>query len=395
MTYMANALAGAGVLRAYVAPFAPTPSEIADGRLAHLGPLGRAVTNQLRRRIVSEDVVRAQRYPAARAREVTMVAAARLGVPSAQIHRLVAWRNQAFQLAVTRVLQAEDRGLLIPTSAALAPLAQARRISVRTWLECPTAHHRYAARLLFEEARLQPDFAGTLQGGVVSSATERQLSLEIALADNIIVLSSFQSRTFTEEGVAPERLHVLPLGVDTELFRPATRARSETLTVGFVGQITQRKGISYLLAAFGALRPRRARLLMVGRPVGSSRPWMLEGVEHHSAVARWDLPHFYAQMDVFVLPSLIEGFPMTALEAMACGVPVIVSENTFGTDVVIDGYNGYVVPIRNVDTIVDRIRLLADDESLRLSMARNARATAERYTWDIYGRRLLELVTSS
>ncbi len=395
MTHMANALAEAGVLRAYVAPFAPTASGIAASRLATLGPIGRELTNQLRRRAVSEAVGRAQRYPAARAREVAMVAATRLGVRGGQSHRLIVWRNRAFQSAVSRVLQAEDCGLLIPASAALAPLEQARRIGVRTWLDCPTAHHRYAARLLTEEVRLQPDFAGTMQGCVVSSATDRQLNQEIAVADNIIVLSSFQSQTFTQEGVPPERLQVLPLGVDTELFRPTTRSRSKTLTIGFVGQITQRKGISYLVAAFDALRPQNARLLMVGHPGGSSRPWMREGVEHHSAVARWDLPQFYAQMDVFVLPSLIEGFPMTALEAMACGVPVIVSENTFGTDVVLDGYNGYVVPIRDVDAIVDRVRLLADDESLRLSMARNARATAERYTWDIYGRRLLELVTSS
>ena len=393
ITHMANTLAGAGFLRAYVAPFAPTSSEIAASPLAKLGPIGRGVANQLRRRTVSEEVGRAQRYPAAQVREVAMVVAARLGVPPGQLHRLIVWRNHAFQLAVARVIQAEDCGLLVPASAALAPLEQARRIAVPTWLDCPTAHHRYVARLLTEETRLHPDFAETLRGNVVSSATDRQLSREITVADNIIVLSSFQLRTFVEAGVPPERLHVLPLGVDTELFRPASRSRSETLTIGFVGQITQRKGISYLVAAFDALSPQNARLLMVGRPVGSSRPWMREGVEHHPAVARWDLPQFYAQMDVFILPSLIEGFPMTALEAMACGVPVIVSENTFGNDVVLDGYNGYVVPIRDVDAIVERVRLLADDESLRLSMSRHARATAERYTWDIYGRRLLDLVT--
>jgi glycosyltransferase involved in cell wall biosynthesis len=97
-------------------------------------------------------------------------------------------------------------------------------------------------------------------------------------------------------------------------------------------------------------------------------------------------------MDVFVLPSLVEGFPMTALEAMACGVPVIVSENTFGLDVVRDGYNGYVVPIRDVGAIVDRLRLLAGDEALRSSMSKNARATAEEYSWEAFGRRLVELV---
>ena len=226
-----------------------------------------------------------------------------------------------------------------------------------------------------------------------SPAVSRQLDAEFALADDLIVLSSFQARTFTEEGVDEGRLHVLALGVDIEMFLPAHSPRRDAFTIGFVGQVTQRKGISYLLAAFEAVRPLGARLLMVGRPVGSKRPWLRRGVEHHAAVARWELPDFYRQMDVFVLPSLIEGFPQTALEAMACGVPVIVSENTFGSDVVVDGYNGYVVPIRDVDAIVDRLRTLSSDESLRSTLAANARATAERFTWEAFGRRLLEVLS--
>jgi starch synthase len=121
--------------------------------------------------------------------------------------------------------------------------------------------------------------------------------------------------------------------------------------------------------------------------------WLRDGVEHHPAVARSTLPTFYAQMDVFVLPSLVEGFPLTALEAMACGLPVVVSENTFGSDVIRDGYNGYVVPIRDVDAIVDRLRLLAGDDELRATMGANARATAESFSWKAFNDRLVDLVT--
>jgi glycosyltransferase involved in cell wall biosynthesis len=77
---------------------------------------------------------------------------------------------------------------------------------------------------------------------------------------------------------------------------------------------------------------------------------------------------------------------------MACGVPVIVSENTFGSDIVVDGENGYVVPIRDAEAIAERVRTLADDESLRSLMALNARATAETYSWEAFGRRVVDLV---
>lgn len=394
MLHMAEALARSGVLRAYVAPFSPTAAEIATVGARVPRKIREAIRSQLRRRSVSDEVALAERYAVGSVREIAAVAALRLGVPG-QIHAaLLEWRNREFQQSVARLLLPGDDGLLITNGAAQLPLERARALEVRSWLDCPTAHHRYAWRLLREEIRLQPDFAATMQYPVSSPALTRQLDEEIALADDLIVLSNFQARTFEEEGVDGSRLNVLPLGVDVELFRPARRTRQETFTIGFVGQVTQRKGISYLLAAFEAVRASGTRLLMVGRPVGSRRPWFREGVEHHPAVARWELPEFYGQMDVFVLPSLIEGFPQTALEAMSCGVPVIVSENTFGTDVVIDGHNGYVVPIRDVDAIVDHLRTLAADEAVRSSMAVNARATAERFTWEAFGRRLLDLVRS-
>jgi len=389
--HMANALGAADALRSYVAPFSPTASEIDGSRLAAFGPIGRSVTSQLRRRVVDESVGRTHRQQAARAREIAFVTSIRLGCSMPVLRRLVTWRNRAFERSVVRHLERTDTDLIIPAGAALTPLQAAHRLGVRGWLDCPIAHHAYATRIQLEEARLSPEFAASLQ---VSTSSERhRLDREIGAADDLIVLSSFQRRTFLEAGISPDRLHVLPLGVDIDMFRPVGRTREGAFTIGFVGQLTQRKGISYLLSAFEAMRPSGARLLLVGRPIGGRRPWLLEGVEHHASVARSTLPRFYEQMDVLVLPSLVEGFGLTALEAMASGVPVIVSENTFGSDVVTDGHNGYVVPIRDAEAIADRLQLLAEDEILRSSMSKNARATAEEFSWEAFGRRLVALVT--
>lgn len=393
IVHMANALGAVNLLRAYVAPFSPTPTEVQTNHLGRLGPPGRRLNNQLRRRVVSEHVGRTERYRVARTYEIAAVAAARLHLPIPVLRGLVAWRNRVFEAAVARVLRSADTDLIIPSTAALLPLQRARSLGVRSWLDCPIAHHRYASRLLTDEMRLQPEFAASMQFPAPTPAVADQLDREMALADDLIVLSSFQMRTFADEGIPPSRLHLLPLGVDVGLFRPTSSTRDATFTIGFVGQVTQRKGISYLVSAFEALRPQGMRLMVVGRPVGPRRPWLREGVEHHSVVARSALPELYAQMDVFVLPSLIEGFGLTALEAMACGIPVIVSENTFGGDIVIDGHNGYVVPIRDVDAIVDRVQRLANDESLRSTMGMNARTTAEQYSWEAFGRRLVSLVS--
>jgi glycosyltransferase involved in cell wall biosynthesis len=392
MIQMANALGGSGMLRAYIAPFGPTKSELERSMASVLGPAGRAMLRQLERRAVREAVGRADRYQAASAHELAVVTGIRLGLPLPVLRRLAAWRNGAFETSVARRLVRGDSDLIVPAGAALTALATAKNLGVRAWLDCPIAHHRFSTRIQREEAKLAPDFASSLQ--ISGRAEGQRLDQEISTADELIVLSGFQRRTFLEEGVQEDRLHVLPLGVDIELFRPTPKVEDGVFTIGFVGQLTQRKGISYLLSAFDAMRPGGARMLMVGRPSSRHRPWNREGVEHVPAVARTALPQYYHRMDVFVLPSLVEGFPLTALEAMACGVPVIVSENTFGADVVSDGENGFVVPIRDVDAIVDRLRFLADHPADRIAIGKNARATAERYSWAKFAERLMALLAS-
>ena len=89
------------------------------------------------------------------------------------------------------------------------------------------------------------------------------------------------------------------------------------------------------------------------------------------------LPSQYEQSDVFLLPSLVEGLPQTLLEAMACGLPVVVSENTAGPEIVTDTTHGYVVPIRDSDAIAERLRELHDHPERRGAMGAEARREAE------------------
>jgi glycosyltransferase involved in cell wall biosynthesis len=90
------------------------------------------------------------------------------------------------------------------------------------------------------------------------------------------------------------------------------------------------------------------------------------------------------------LPSLEEGMSLAVLEAMACGLPVIISENTGYAGVVRNGREGFVVPIRSPEQISMRIAQLQDSEELRIAMGNWARHRAEQYTWAAYGRRLEE-----
>jgi glycosyltransferase involved in cell wall biosynthesis len=219
---------------------------------------------------------------------------------------------------------------------------------------------------------------------------KEQLDKEIELADRIIVGSSFVRDSFRAEGVPSEKIEIIPYGVDTELFRPTESTVCMTtgsLNVLFVGQIGQRKGVGYLLQAYQRFRGPGTRLTLVGR-IGGSRVGLKPFrslFEHIDHVPRRDLPHIYRNADVFVLPTLVEGMPLVVLEAMACGLPVIVTPNG-PSDVVRHGVDGFVVPIRDVDGIAERLEQLRRDPELRAQMGRNARRRALEFTWQAYRR---------
>jgi glycosyltransferase involved in cell wall biosynthesis len=259
-------------------------------------------------------------------------------------------------------------------------------------LQYPIAHHRYGASLLAEEATLQPEFAHTLEFDSLPKRLRLRIEREIELADRILVYCAFHRETFLSSGVSAEKLIEIPLGVDLELFQPTPRSRDDTFRVTFVGQIGQRKGLSYLLDAFERARiPGKSELSLVGRPIGGDGIWRdRPGVRHQPHQPRSALPEVYGRSDVFVLPSLVEGFGLTALEAMACGKPVIVSDHTFGGDVVEDGVNGFVVPIRDPGAIAERLEVLSSDVAGRERMGRAARETAQSYSWEAFGDRVAQ-----
>jgi glycosyltransferase involved in cell wall biosynthesis len=104
------------------------------------------------------------------------------------------------------------------------------------------------------------------------------------------------------------------------------------------------------------------------------------------------LPAVYATFDVFAFPSLVEGFGLSAMQAMACGVPTIVSEHSFASDVITDGVDGYIVPIRDPRAVADRIRYLHDNPAHRQRMGEAARQRALDFSFAASGDRAARLL---
>ncbi|WP_369062148.1 glycosyltransferase family 4 protein [Caulobacter sp. 73W] len=223
---------------------------------------------------------------------------------------------------------------------------------------------------------------------------------EIALCDRLLVDSSFVARSYSEQGVEFERIATVVPGANMTRFSPRDPAERDTdeFIVMSVGAIVPRKGHRYLLEAW-----RRAgapgKLVLVGS-LGEHARQILGPYsclyEHIPRVENVRLRELLVKASVFVLPSVEDGFAQAAMEALACGVPVICTRNAGVADLVVDGVNGWVVDARDPDAIASCIQRLRQDPSLAAQMGVNAGEMAAGTTdWRRYAQEVVELVQSN
>ena len=399
LNHIAAELAETGLLFTYVRPYANLDRRW-EKLLAELSGLGQAYSRTFGRRRMPPPLGVAHVHEAGVALDFLMAAQDRLprfGPAHQHIRQaLLHARLWALMRAAERLL-ADQSAVVASWSCAEPVFRKAKASRVLCVLNYPFAHHRFTRRYLVEEAIRQPPFADTLNGHDWPVWQERQLDAEIDLADRILVGSTFVRESFIAEGVPAEKLVVIPYGADTRLFEPPERKEHDRdgLRLLFVGQIGQRKGISYLLEAARQTAAQGDSLTLVGQIQGCGRalaPYR-DCFRHVPHVPRAELREIYRQADVFVFPTLMEGMPIVILEAMASGLPVITTPNGPG-DIVRDGIDGFLVPPRDVDAIVERLERLRADPQLRQEMARNARIRAQEFTWDAYRKKTVVALQS-
>lgn len=247
-------------------------------------------------------------------------------------------------------------------------------------------------RILLEELAAHPDCAASLQQEWELSLPEadfEHLVEEPALAARILCASSFTRHTLVEHGVAASAIHVVPYGVDTARFAPAHEgslagASERPLRLLFVGRINQRKGIKYLLQALDLLKTRTVELHICGRVVDDLdlfRPYA-DRVTIRPSVSAPELAAAYQAADLFVFPSVAEGFGQVLLEALASGLPVLSTTHTAAPDLITDGVEGFIVEPRRPDLLAQKIDWALTHRQELHRMRSAARLAATRFTWE-------------
>jgi glycosyltransferase involved in cell wall biosynthesis len=267
--------------------------------------------------------------------------------------------------------------------------AQSQNIS-RVY-DLPIGYWRVAQQIYAEEREREPAWAVTMTGARDSEEKLARKDEELKLANRVVVASSFTKETLGAADFAVD-VQVIPYGAPPSI--PSNvEALSGPLRILFVGSLGQRKGLSYLLQAIELLGSKVA-LTLLGRKAADGCQPLEEAVRKH----RWipslphpELLHVMQQHDVLVLPSLFEGFGLVILEAMAQGLPVITTAHTAGPDVISQGVDGFIVPIRSAEAIAARLDQLASTPNFLREMKHAAQDKAKLQRWENYRDSLIRM----
>ena len=293
-------------------------------------------------------------------------------------------------------------GVYAYEDGAAATFQAARQEGLRCVYDLPIGYWTASEEIFAEEAEREPAWAATLTGMFDSAAKRERKTSELEMADAIIVASSFTRQTLATLPALRAPIHVIPYGAPTPPEAADRRADhggggTRPLRVLFAGSLGQRKGLSYLLDAVERLKGHVELTLLGAKTVHGCAP-LDAAVRTH----RWipSLPHdtVLAEMsrqDVLVLPSLFEGFGLVILEGMSRGLPVIATTHTGGPDVIDDGVDGFIVPVRSAEAIAEKLELLHRDPARLASMQEAARRKAAALTWETYRRRLAAAVSAT
>jgi glycosyltransferase involved in cell wall biosynthesis len=262
-------------------------------------------------------------------------------------------------------------------------------------------HPAQVRKILRHERQLHPDCASSLDKEWELALPESdfdRLVEEARMADYWLVASSFTKQTLIAEGIPAGRIAIVPYGIDLTRFAPRSQPREAggPLRLLFVGTLSQRKGIKYLIQALESLPSGAVELTICGRAVDDLELFRQckVPIHLHPSISAEGLLDAYRSADVFVFPSLAEGFAQVLLEAMASGLPIITTTRTAGPDLIRPGREGFIIEPGSASELAIHIEKFLQDPSRIQTMGAAARHRAELFTWERFRRGVSGFVTS-
>lgn len=280
---------------------------------------------------------------------------------------------------------------------ALASFKQAQKLDIARIYDLPKGYWRAERDLLGIERTKRPEWAITLAGFKDSDEKLKRKDSEIEYAEHIIVASSFTKSTLDYYPGSVPPVTVVPYGFPPVIEkRQYTYDKKRKLKLLFVGSLSQLKGVANVLEAVQHLQD-DVELTIVGRKSTEECEPLNAGLLKHRYIP--SLPHNevlqeMSEHDIFLFPSLFEGFGLVVTEAMSQGTPVITTNRTCGADVITHDVNGWIMEAGSTEALIHQLKLiLASPEKIE-KVGRAAIDKAKTRPWSVYGSELVAAVNN-
>jgi glycosyltransferase involved in cell wall biosynthesis len=284
--------------------------------------------------------------------------------------------------------------------SALLSFREAKKLNYHCLFDLPIGYWRYSHKHLKIEQERWPAWASTLVEFNDSKGKLERKDEELSLADKIFVASHFTAKTLLEyPNDSLAEIMVIPYG-----FPPVSDHRNYSVSVSyrplkllFVGGLSQRKGIAYLFEAVNTLG-HYVELTVVGHKSSDQCVALDRELSRHKWIPNLshdEILKLMRENDVFIFPSLFEGFGLVITEAMSQGTPVITTDRTAGPDLIKHGQNGWLVEAGSTEALIDTLEQLIKRPEMVVEAGKAAMETAKKRPWEVYGDELAGAINQS
>lgn len=276
---------------------------------------------------------------------------------------------------------------------ALETFRQAKRLGFKCIYDLPIAYWQTGRKLLLEEAERLPQWAATLGGGIQDSSEKLERKTEeLELADIVVCPGKFvadsiplwakNKHLIVSAFGSPQEKNPIHLANQNSIIN-----KNRPLRVLFVGSMGQRKGLGDLFAAVQQFDPREVELVVMGSLLAPMDFYKkkLSSFRYERGRPNDQVLTLMQSCDIFCLPSIVEGRALVMQEAMSQGLPLIITANTGGEDLIVEGQTGFLVPKGSPESIAEKIRWFLDNRTEIPIMTELSKQHASLYTWKRYG----------
>ena len=221
--------------------------------------------------------------------------------------------------------------------------------------------------------------------------------MEYQLADHIMVPTEFARQTFLVRGFPEKKIIKIPYGVDLKEFqkKKSNKEKGLIFRIIYTGTLSIRKGVLYLLKSFEELNLKNSQLLMIGNIDSEIKSKINKyrsnkKIIFKKSISQSKLSEQYSSSNVFITCSIEEGLSMVQLQAMSCGLPIICTPNSGGDEIIDNGNDGFILPIRDIEELKKKILYLYNNQSICFEMGMRAqKKIKDSFSWETYGKNVI------